>query len=85
MNNMNEPKKRGRPKGSKNKTRKTRKTRKKRNEATAAADEAFEEAFRNVPAIENIVMMTDSTVGGERRVNNDGDMNLEETERFGLD
>ena len=72
---LKELRKRGRPKGSKNKKKK------RRNDATAV-DEAFGGGFRNVPVIENIVEVTDST--GERIVNN-VDTNLGETERFGMD
>ena len=69
--------KRGRPKGSKNKN--TKKQRR-RDDATAA-DDAFGEAFSNVPPIENISEVIDCSE--RRRVGHDND--LEETERFGMD
>ncbi len=56
---LKEPRKRGRPVGSK------KKKKKRRNNATEA-DEAFGEAFRNVPTIENIVEVIDST--GEKEL-----------------
>ena len=73
------PKKRGRPKGSKNK----RKSRR-RNDATAA-DDAFKEAFKDtIPAIDNIdeIIEEDSN---KRQVRNRGDDDSEQTETFGTD
>ena len=71
-----EPKKRGRPKGSKNK-KKTK--RQKQIEAAAAANNEFERAFQNVPAIDNIGTIEETRVDDNL---NDVDKS-EETETFG--
>ena len=75
-----EPKKRGRPKGSRNK----KKTKRQRQlEAAATADDAFERAFQNVPAIDNIGEIEEEKQADNVNEKNTDDIS-EETETFGL-
>ena len=75
-----EPKKRGRPKGSKNK-KKTK--RQKQIEAVAAVNDDFERAFQNVPAIDNFGRIKERTDDNVNDNSNDDNDKLEETETFG--
>ena len=75
-----EPKKRGRPKGSKNK-KKTK--RQKQIEAAAAANDDFERAFQNIPAIDNIGRIKERTDDNVNDNSNNDDDKSEETETFG--
>ena len=80
---LREPKKRGRPKGSKNK-KKMKRQKQIEAAAAAAANNEFERAFQNIPAIDNIGRIKERTDDNVNDNSNDDNDKLEETETFGM-